>query len=110
MKDVGDFVAGASVYFGEWVPIEDVEIETSSNPESILLEKESIEELPSECRTLVDILMGIPEEMFMLNGRVKKGYLQSFVKAKTGWSHKEIARTKGCLRRSLQKSAQNVIY
>ena len=110
MKENGDFVAASTIYFGEWLSIEDVSEEaTPDNPESILLAKEAIEELPKECRTLVAIAMGLPEEMYMLNGRIKKSAFQSLVKAKTGWTHKEIKRTEGCLKRGLRKSIQNMI-
>lgn len=85
-RNSGDFVSACEVYWGEWLPYEDCSLLESSTPETILMEKETIDDLPKECRQLANIILNLPEEMYLVNGKLKRTFLRKFVKAKTGWS------------------------
>lgn len=103
MRENGDaFVEACEVYWGQWIPWETAE-KTSPmlqypDPESIFIEKETLSPpLPKECRTLIDILLNIPEEMYLVNGKIKKTFLRKFVKEKTGWSIEKTERVQSRL-------------
>ena len=112
MRESGDFVKACEVYWGEWIPCEEIEetlenpkilftgnyqtferLQTTDDPETIFLEKEAIgDNLPTECKTLVGILINIPEEMYLVNGKLKKTFFRKLVRAKTGWSAEKVER------------------
>jgi hypothetical protein len=98
-----DFVSAGYVYYAEWVPLDNIAVEDPRNPETILLEKDRLQRLPKKCKTLVEILMSLPDEMFMLNGKVKKTALHRIINEKTGWSKERIERIELKLRESLEK-------
>lgn len=96
MKDNQDFEQAATIYFGQWLPIEDVVLTEHRNPESLLIEKDKIERLPRECEIVKDILLDLPEEVFFLNGKVSRMKFRKAVQAKTGWDKSRIEKV--CLR------------
>ena len=100
-----DFVDAGFVYFAEWLPIDNIVLEDPLNPETILIEKDTLQKLPKKCRTLVEIVLSLPEAMFMLNGKARKRALRRYVNAKTGWSVERMNRIQNRLRDSLQQSA-----
>ncbi len=65
---------------------------SSETPESALLKKDAILSLPNECRIFAEIILSLPEEMFLVNGRMKKTAVSKFVREKTGWSREKISR------------------
>lgn len=85
MRENGDFVKACEVYWGTWLNYEECDLQEEETPETILMEKEAIWNLPKECRTLAEIIINLPEEMFLVNGRLKKTFFRKFVKSKTGW-------------------------
>lgn len=99
-----DFVSAGYVYYAEWIPLDNLTLEDPSTPETILIEKDKVQKLPKKCRTLLEIIMGLPDEMFMLNGRVRKTALHRVINEKTGWSKERIVRIEGKLRTSLEKA------
>jgi hypothetical protein len=104
----GDFVKACEVFWGEWVPYEDCVLLTTETPETLLMEKESINSLPKECKLLAELIVNLPEEMFLNNGRLKRTFFRKFVKTKTGWSLDKVAqvqtRLTRCLAVSMRKS------
>jgi hypothetical protein len=82
----GDFVSAGTIYFGQWLSIDDVNLEAHETPETILLKKDGILSLPKECRLMAEIILSMPEEMFLVNGKIKKEALRRVVRNKTGWS------------------------
>ena len=100
MKHTGDFVAAGYVYFGQWLNIEDDFLPDPSTPETILLEKDKIQSLPRECEILKNILMDLPEELFMISGKAKKTAFRRIIKAKTGWNDSRINKVEERLKTS----------
>jgi hypothetical protein len=102
MKHSGDFVAAGYVYFGQWLNIEDDFLPDPSTPETIFMDKEVIEKLPRECEILKDILLNLPEELFLISGKAKKTAFRRIIKAKTGWNDIRINRVEERLKTSLK--------
>jgi hypothetical protein len=100
-EEEDDFVSGCYVYFSEWLPIESISMEDNLTPEVILLEKDRLQRLPKKCKTLLEIIMSLPDEMFMINGKLRKTALRRVINAKTGWSKELIDRIEDKLRTSL---------
>ena len=102
MKEKDSIEHAAAVYFGKWVPVEDAGLIDHTTPETILLEKDKIRSLPRECEILKNILIDLPEEMFLLNGRVKRSLFNKVVKKKTGWDSDRIKKVSDRLKQSLE--------
>lgn len=84
-KEKRDIISAAEIYWGEFLPIDDMEIVLEKTPETILLEKDPLNFLTEECRLLANILLNLPEEMTRLNGSVKIRPLTQFVNKQLGW-------------------------
>jgi len=87
----------AIVYFGEWITVEECPehfFAEKETPESFLLKKEFLSQLSEESKVLVEILIGLPSEFFMVNGVVKKGSLHKLCREKYGWSATETEQIK----------------
>jgi hypothetical protein len=99
------FVAAATVYFGTWSSIDDLELmgETPDDPESILIEKEELRAMPSECKTMIRIILDLPEEMFKAGGQVNLFGALKVVKNVTGWPMSKVLKTEATLRSLLTK-------
>jgi hypothetical protein len=103
MKEEDVFVCAGTVYFGQWIPYDEMQFTSEETPETILLAKESFTDgLPKECKILADIVLNLPEELFLVNGKIKKTAFHQVVKAKTGWSVHKIEITKERLRKFLR--------
>jgi hypothetical protein len=100
-RENGDFVKACEVFWGEWLSVEDVELVEQETPESILLDKDRIDSLPKECRTLIGIIMNLPEEMYLVNGRLKRTFFRKHVKSVTGWSIEKVDRVQSKLESNL---------
>jgi hypothetical protein len=70
-------------------------------PETILIEKDSIQKLSKECLLMAKTIMNLPEEMFHINGKLKKMQLRKVLKQKTGWSTTKIEKVKSNLAQQL---------
>ena len=86
MKETGDIVGACEVFWGEWLDFQDCNLKTEVTPETIMMEEDSFRNLPKESRILADIIINLPEEMFLVNGKLKKTFFRKLVKAKTGWN------------------------
>lgn len=90
LREKGDFEKACEVYWGEWVDVADCDLRERETPESILMSKDTMDNMPSECKTLVEVLLNIPEEMYLVNGKVKKTALfKRIVEAHSKWNLKE---------------------
>lgn len=103
MRENGDFVKACEVYWGEWIPWDKAEGASPyleyPDPETLFIDKEAIEgDFPSECKTLMNLILNIPEEMYLVNGKIKKTFFRKFVKSKTGWSAEKVERVQAKLR------------
>jgi len=94
-------VEAAEVLFGEWVSIDDCPLVEDKTPETFLLQKYAVQDLSEECRIMVDVILSLPEEMFLLNGRIKTVQLSQKTKERTGWSLAKIKMVKTRLEKSL---------
>jgi hypothetical protein len=104
-----DIEKACEVYWGEWVPVEDCDLQEKETPETILMAKDAMESMPKECRTLVEILLNLPEEMYLTNGKVKTTQLfRKIAKAQAGWSIEKARLTYFKLARHLSVSARSV--
>jgi hypothetical protein len=90
MRENGDFVRACEIYWGEWVNYEECNLQDEKTPETILIEKDAIRSLPKECRILAEIIINLPEEMFLVNGRLNKTFFRKFVRARTGWTIRKV--------------------
>ncbi|MFA5396355.1 MAG: hypothetical protein WC346_10145 [Methanogenium sp.] len=121
-KDKDDFVQACEIYWGEWTEVDVYNVlmeetphrninwdmsrlQAEGNPESILMEKDMFNSLPRECRILAEILVNLPEEMFLVNGKVKKTSLRKLVKKQTGWPIEKVDRIQARLGTCLLRSA-----
>jgi hypothetical protein len=105
MAENGDLVKACEIYWGEWTNYEDCVLLERETPETILISKDNLEKLPKECKTLVDIIINLPEEMFCINGKLKTSLFYKFVELKTGWSKDKIHHTHYKLAQCLSRSA-----
>ena len=48
MRENGDFVKACEVYWGTWLNYEECDLQEEETPETILMEKEAIWNLPKE--------------------------------------------------------------
>jgi len=86
--------SAAFVYFGEFQPIEDISERVlpayQETPEDTLIRKETLKELSLEGKELVDIVLSLPAECFLMNGKgVKKGSLYKICREKKGWTKEQ---------------------
>lgn len=93
MRENGDFVKACEVFWGEWVDFETCNIEDPTTPETILIDKDIINKLPNECKLMANMILNLPEEMFLVNGKLKRTFFRKFVKSKTGWSMEKVDQT-----------------
>lgn len=82
----------AAIVFGEWVPIESIEIASDETPESMFLKKEMIAGLSNEGKELIKLILNAPEEMFFLNGNIREQTLQTYCRYKKNWSARTFRR------------------
>jgi hypothetical protein len=101
MKSTDDFVDACIVYFGEQIPVEDAVIPDLRTPETILIEKDTILSLSRECEILKEVLLNLPEEMYLSNGRVKRTALKKALKIRTGWTNMRISQVEDKLKTAL---------
>ena len=94
-------VEAAEVLFGEWLPVEDCVLLEEKTPETFLLQKSFFQEMSEECRTMADTINTLPEEMFLINGRIKIEQLLKTMKERSGWSKAKTRKVKTHLERSL---------
>ena len=99
-KHIG-LVEAAEVLFGEYIPVEDCPLLEEKTPETFLLQKSFFQELSGECRTMADIIITLPEEMFLINGRIKIEQLFKTMKERSGWSKAKTRKVKTRLEKSL---------
>jgi len=76
-------------------------LHTPDNPETILIEKDFTKSLSKECMLMAKTIMNLPEEMFLINGKLKKTQLRKLLKQRTGWSTTKIDKVKASLARQL---------
>jgi hypothetical protein len=86
--------SAACVVFGEWVPIDTVEIAEPDTPETLLFEKEKFKELSEEGKALINIILNAPEDLFLVNGRVREQVLRRYCRHKKNWSASKVDATK----------------
>lgn len=67
-----DIVAGAEVYWGTFVPVEELDLLHTNTPEQELLSKEKFSSLSAEAQRAVEIILDMPDEMFHKNGKAAK--------------------------------------
>lgn len=98
----------AYIFWSNTVDIYDVSIlqEVSEihsiNPETLLIEKDNLKNsLTKECRIVAETILNLPEEMFLVNGKLKKTALKKILKQKLGWSNTKINRINESLARQL---------
>jgi len=91
-KNFDGLISAAEVLFAEWEDFENVVIMEKETPETLLLEKTFLQNLTKEARIMAEIIVGLPEEMFLENGKIRKGFLRRIVKEQTGWSVSKIRR------------------
>jgi hypothetical protein len=74
----------------------------STNPETLLIEKDNLKNsLSKECRIVAEAILNLPEEMFLVNGKLKKTALKKILKQRLGWSNTKIKRINESLARQL---------
>lgn len=105
MAENGDLVKACEIYWGEWVDYEDCNLLERETPETILISKDNLEKLPKECKTLTDIIVNLPEEMYFINGKLKTNLFFKFVELKTGWTKDKIHHVHYKLAQCLSRSA-----
>lgn len=93
-KNYAGLVSAAEVLFADWEDLENVVMVNEETPETLLLEKTFFQNLSKEIRIMAEIIISLPEEMFLVNGRLKKEMLRKVVKEQTGWSETKIERVK----------------
>jgi hypothetical protein len=107
-EDRKDDALGAAyaVYFGTWVPFdtEFLERESPETPESALLEKEVMDTMPSECKTMLNIILNLPEEMWQAGGFINAYGMKKVVKNITGWPMHKVYKVETMLYNHLKKA------
>jgi hypothetical protein len=93
-KNFDGLTSAAEVLFAEWVDFENVVITEKETPETLLLKKTFLQSLTKEARIMAEIIIGLPEEMFLENGKLRKNLLRRIVKEQTGWPVSKIERVK----------------
>lgn len=96
MKEVDVIERAAEIHWGQYLDYHDTILQNkegylqiADTPESILIEKDKFWKLPNECRIIAEIILFLPEEMFMSNGRLKKVEFYKIIKKKLGWDRKK---------------------
>lgn len=96
MKEVDVIERAAEIHWGQYLEYQDVTLQNkegylqiTDTPESILIEKDKFWKLPNECKTIAEIILFLPEEMFMSNGKLKKGEFYKIIKKRLGWDRKK---------------------
>jgi hypothetical protein len=109
MRQQLSIVHGAEVFWGEYLDQSDVNLQnnepylqTLDNPETLLIEKDKLWTLPKECKIIAEIILNLPEEMFLINGRVRKESLIKVVNEKLGWNRRKTIAVTGKLSKCLQ--------
>jgi hypothetical protein len=67
-----DIVAAAEVFWGTYVPMEEVDLPNTMTPEQELISKEKFSTLSEEARRAVEIILDMPDDMFHKNGKAAK--------------------------------------
>lgn len=103
-----DVEAAAYIFWANEVDICDISILQevsemhSTNPETLLIEKDNLKNsLSKECRIVAETIWNLPEEMFLVNGKLKKTALKKILKQRLGWSNTKIKRINESLARQL---------
>lgn len=86
-------VEAAEVYWGTFCALDKVIVLHPSNPEFEFLQKEKIYSLSREAQQALEIIMSLPDEMFLGTGRVKKEELRWLLRQRFHWSWKTISLT-----------------
>ena len=76
----------ASVAFGEWVPIEKIDIPIKDTPESLLISKEVLKTMSEDCQILASLILNAPAELFFDNGELKVIEFRRYCRHKKNWS------------------------
>lgn len=103
----GDIIAAAYVYWSrETIPFlhileDEIPLQEERTPETILMEKDFQKCLSKECLLMAKTIMNLPEEMFLINGKLKKMELRKLIKEQTGWSVAKIDKVKENLAQQL---------
>ena len=94
MKEVDVIERAAEIHWGQYLDTQDVNLQnkelylqTSETPESLLIEKDRFWKLPEQCRLVAEIILNLPEEMYMSNGKIKKMEVCKATKEKLGWDY-----------------------
>lgn len=98
----------AYVLWGHNVDIENIDIISEiselekNDPETLLIAKDNLKNsLSKECRIVAETIMNLPEEMFLVNGKLKKTALRKILKKKMGWSNTKISKVNDNLAQQL---------
>lgn len=99
MKQVDIIERAAEIHWGQYLDVSNIVLQNNETllqmvdtPESLLIEKDKFWKMPQECRTVAEIILNLPEEMFTANGKVKKGELLRVMKEKLGWNERKTAK------------------
>lgn len=77
---------------------EEYRLQSPTNPEKILIKKDSFQKILSkECLIMANILANLPENMFLVNGKVKKTKFRKIIKKQTGWSLAKVVQVENTL-------------
>ncbi len=79
----------AEVWWGDWIDLSKADLQTSSTPEYLLMQKELLTILSNEAKDLIAIISELPDEMFLSSGRLIWRELNKVLRRK-GWSWKKI--------------------
>lgn len=100
--DKEEDIESASMIY--WEKLEDVysislqmheqQLQTSDNPETLLIEKDFVNALSKECQFMAKAIISLPEEIFLLNGKARKTKFREIMKVKTGWPVVKIEKVK----------------
>jgi hypothetical protein len=85
-------------------------LQSLDTPETLLISKDSQKTLSSECQIIINIINELPEDGFLLSGKIKKTKLFHCVKTKTGWSMVKIKQVLDSLTRQLLKLNNDRMY
>lgn len=84
-----DLICASNVFFGDFIPLEDITLVENKNPESILIAKSIFQSLSNEAKEVINIILNAPNELFLVNGKFKKMELSKILR-ENKWSFKKI--------------------
>ena len=79
-----------AVMTSEYIPYQAAHLVDESTPENSIMESEKYKALSDEAKYLANIIINMPDEFFLVNGKVTKKVLRQIAKKERGWSARKV--------------------